>query len=211
MLPGTLVLSSVFLIQHSVFIECRTGFLAFFLGESIMDKRRVPARVCVPLAIACLLGVPWLTGCGSKLAATKPVTGTVLYRGNPVEGANVLFSRGSRNIAAGEIAMGKTDTQGRFTLTTHFGSQTDSKGAPEGQYEVTVSKHVPPKGVSDSQYQAMVEAANKIGETGAMVPPDKQPPALVEMFPEQYSTVGKSKLTATVSTQGANDFQFNLE
>lgn len=176
-----------------------------------MDTRRVSARVCVPLAIACLLGVPWLTGCGPKLPGTKPVTGTVLYGGKPVEGANVLFSRGSRNIAAGEVAMGKTDAQGRFTLATHFGSQADSKGAPEGQYEVTVSKRVPPKGISESDYRAMVEAANKIGETGAMVPPNKQPPPMVEMFPEQYSITGKSKLTANVTAQGANDFQFNLE
>jgi len=167
--------------------------------------------VCVPLAIACLLGMPWLTGCGSKFPATRPVTGIVLYHGKPVQGATVLFSRGSRNIAAGEVAMGKSNAEGRFTLTTHFGSESDAKGAPVGQYEVTVSKHIPPKGVSESQYQAMVDAANKLGATGVAVAPDKQPPPLVEMFPEQYSVVGKSKLTADVTAQGPNDFQFNLE
>ncbi len=176
-----------------------------------MDMRRAFPRLCVPLAMTCLLGLPWLTGCGPKRAATKPVTGTVVYRGQPLDGANVLFSRGSRNIAEGEVAMGKTDAQGRFTLTTHFGSATDSKGAPEGKYEVTISKRVPPKGVSESQYRAMVEAANKIGESGAPVPPDKQPPALVEMLPEHYSVVGKSKLSADITAGGKTDFEFKLE
>jgi hypothetical protein len=151
------------------------------------------------------------SGCGAKLPATQTVTGTVSYQGQPVEGATVMFSRDSRSIAKGEIAIGQTDAQGRFTLTTHFGGETDAKGVIAGEYEVTVSKQVPPPGISASQYQAMVDAANKIGETGAMVPPDQQPPSTVELFPEHYSVVGRSKLSAKVTSEGPNDFPFALD
>lgn len=76
---------------------------------------------------------------------------------------------------------------------------------------MTVSKQVPPPGISASQYQALVDAANKIGETGAMVPPDQQPPSTVELFPEHYSLVGRSKLSANVTSEGPNDFPFALD
>jgi hypothetical protein len=176
-----------------------------------MRRSYRPATGLALLAIACLAGLAYLSGCGPKGPATKPVTGTVLYRGKPIEDARVLFMRGSRNIAEGEMALGKTDTNGRFELTTHFGSQTGGKGAVVGQYEVTISKHVPPPGISESKYQAMVEAANKFGEAGSTVPPNMRPPELVEMLPPQYSAVGKSKLKADVTAQGPNDFEFKLE
>ena len=177
-----------------------------------MGRTYRPATGLALLAIACLAGLPCLSGCGPKLPATKPVTGTVLYQGKPVEGATVLFMRGSRNIAEGEMALGKTDANGRFELTTHFGSQTAGKGAVLGQYDVTISKRVPPPGISESKYQAMVEAANKIADAPAgVVPPNMRPPELVEMFPPQYSMVGKSKLKADVTAAGPNDFEFKLE
>ncbi len=44
-----------------------------------------------------------------------------------------------------------------------------------------------------------------------MVPPEKQPPDPVEMFPERYSMLGKSELRATVTADGQNDFRFDLE
>jgi hypothetical protein len=152
-----------------------------------------------------------LAGCGTNLPATAPATGTVLYRGQPVEGVVVLFGRGGRDLAKGELAIGTTDAQGHFELTTHVGPQADVKGAVPGPYEVTLSKAVPPPGISESQYRALVEAATKIGETGAMVPPEQQPPPTVEMFPPRYSVAGKSELKADVTERGPNDFQFKLE
>jgi len=176
-----------------------------------MGRRYPLATAFSLLGLACLVVLPCLSGCGPSLPATKPVTGTVLYHGKPVEGATVLFMRGSRNIAEGEMALGKTDANGRFELTTHFGSQTGGKGAVVGQYEVTISKKVPPPGISEAKYQAMVEAANRIAETGAGVPPHLLPPELVEMFPPQYSMVGKTTLKREVTAAGPNDFEFKLE
>ena len=176
------------------------------MGRSY-PRTRVPAV----LATVCVAGLLSFAGCGTKLPATAPARGTVLYRGEPVEGAVVLFSRGSRNIANGELAIGKTDAKGRFELTTHVAGEAQAKGAVAGQYEVTISKRVPPPGISQSQHQAMVDAANKIGESGAMVPPDKQPPELVEMLPPRYSVTGQSELKAEVTSKGPNDFPFELK
>ena len=178
-------------------------------GQKTRAKRPAVRRVAVNLGG--LLVLLTCIGCGTKLPATKEVTGTVLYLGQPVEGATVMFGRDSRDIAKGELAIGKTDAQGRFALSTHFGSETDAKGVVAGEYEVTISKLVPPPGISPAAYQAMVDAANKVGETGGMLPPDKQPPALVELLPERYSVSGKSQLTATVTPEGPNDFPFDLK
>ena len=178
-------------------------------GQKTRTTRPAVRRVAANLGG--LLVLLTCLGCGSKLPATKPVTGTVTYLGQPLEGATVMFGRDSRDIAKGELAIAKTDAQGRFALTTHFGSETDAKGVVAGEYEVTISKLVPPPGISPAAYQAMVDAANKVGETGGMLPPDKQPPALVELLPERYSVSGKSQLTAKVTPEGPNDFPFDLK
>ncbi|MFH1268737.1 MAG: carboxypeptidase-like regulatory domain-containing protein [Planctomycetota bacterium] len=132
------------------------------------------------------------------------------YQGEPVEGATVLFTRGSGNIAEGEMAIGKTGAGGRFELTTHVSGQADVKGAPAGAYTVTISKQIPPPGMSEAKYQAMVDAANKAAETGPLGP-GEQPPGLVEMFPPKYSVAVESELKAEVTAQGPNDFQFDLK
>lgn len=176
-----------------------------------MRERVVATTARAWLILVCLTALLPLLGCGSKGPPTVSVTGTVQQGGQPVEGATVMFSRGGRDISKGEIAMGKTDAQGRFTLITHLAGQKEAQGALPGKYEVTISKRVPPPGVSESQYQAMVEAANKIGETGAMVPKEKQPPELVEKFPPKFSAIGKSELTADVAERGPNEFPFDLK
>ncbi len=163
------------------------------------------------LQVACLGSLIFLTGCGSDHPATAPVSGVVTYKGAPVEGASVTFGRNLRDIAQGEIAIGKTDAGGRFHLTTHFGSEASAKGAVPGDYEVVVSKYVPPVGISQEQYQALVDAADKISDTGGMVPADQQPPPLVEQFPAHYSIMGKSQLKASVPAGGIQDLSFPLE
>ncbi|MFH1924813.1 MAG: carboxypeptidase-like regulatory domain-containing protein [Planctomycetota bacterium] len=179
-----------------------------------MGNRYSPPTPSAFLATACLAGLLPFAGCGPTgptLPDTASATGTVTYQGEPVEGATVLFTRGSGNIAEGEMAIGKTGAGGRFELTTHVSGQADVKGAPAGAYKVAISKQIPPPEISESEYQAMVDAANKISETGAMVPPDQQPPGLVEMFPPKYSVAVESELKAEVTAQGPNDFQFDLE
>jgi hypothetical protein len=78
---------------------------------------------------ACVL----LSGCaGADRPATYPVRGKVTYRGEPVAGASVAF------LAPGapRPAVGTTDAQGNFQLTTFESND----GAIPGMHVVTVRK-----------------------------------------------------------------------
>jgi hypothetical protein len=175
-----------------------------------MNRFNFDSRAGVRLA-TCLLGLLIATGCGTGKPATVPATGVVTYEGNPVANASVVFSRNTGNIALGEMAVGKTDANGHFELTTHFGARGSSVGAVPGKYEVTVSKQIPPNGMTEAEYQAKVDEVNKIGETGATAPRDQRPPALVEMLPPRYSAPGKTELSATVEAKETNSFTFTLK
>ena len=60
-----------------------------------------------------------------------PVNGTVLLDGKPVAGATVMLIPRER----GRPALGKTDAQGKFTLSTY----TQGDGALPGLHRVTVT------------------------------------------------------------------------
>ena len=76
------------------------------------------------LAGVCLLALP---GCGDGRPKTIQVTGTVTYRGKPVQGAHVTFTpQGNRS------ASGETDAEGRFTLL----SFAPGDGAVAGEHVV---------------------------------------------------------------------------
>jgi hypothetical protein len=85
-----------------------------------------------------------LCGCGSGRPATFSVTGTVTYRGQPLEGARVMFI--PKNTRP---AVGLTDAQGRFTLL----SFAPEDGAVLGEHVVCVAKSTPdPNDKSGSPY-----------------------------------------------------------
>ena len=157
-----------------------------------------------------LIGLLFMTGCSSKLS-TVSATGTVLHKGKPLEGASVMFGRGGRDITVGEIAIGKTGADGRFALSTYIGPQEELKGAVVGKYDVTISKYIIPPGMTEAQYKALVAEVDRISASGAMMPPGQQLPDLVEMLPAQYSAIGKTELSADVTSKGPNDFQFDLK
>jgi hypothetical protein len=76
-----------------------------------------------------------LAGCGPKGPTIIPVTGTVTLDGAPVAGASVMFKPIGEG--AGNPAMGETDSQGKFRLTTQLDKPRD--GALEGEHAVTVN------------------------------------------------------------------------
>lgn len=65
-----------------------------------------------------------------------PVTGTVTYKGQAVEGAQVMFTP-----EGGRAAEGTTDAAGKFTLTTFK----PGDGALAGTHRVTITKIVTEK------------------------------------------------------------------
>ena len=136
-----------------------------------------------------------VSGCFSSSAdddrpARVPVVGTITYKGQPVAGAQVVFSPKRPD---GMAAAGTTDESGTFELTTF----TDSDGAIPGSYTVTVSKHEarPPAPEFDE----------------ATYDPNAKPlPPAKSLLPLKYKDPGKSALTADVS-EGQATFQFDLQ
>jgi hypothetical protein len=120
------------------------------------------------------------------------VTGAVTQGGQPVEGASVVF----HPVSGSTPASGTTDASGQYTLTT-FDS---GDGAAAGEYRVSVKKYaarvVPP-------VPSNPEAAEE-----ASYPELPDPKSLL---PEKYANGDTSGLTATVSAEGPNTFDFQLQ
>jgi hypothetical protein len=152
-----------------------------------------------------------LCSCDAGTPKTVPVTGKVTFKNVPVEGVTVIFSRGQSSMTTGEVAVGKTDANGEYTLTSHFGPQVSAAGAVVGDYKVTIAKSVPPPNIDPVKYKAMVDAANKVAEVGGTVPANQQPPPMVELFAKEYSNIANTKLSASVKSGGTNRFDFNVE
>jgi hypothetical protein len=118
-----------------------------------------------------------LAGCGGpKKPTTHTVSGIVLYKDKPLANVGVTFYP-----EKGRSATGKTDAEGRFTLTT-FGP---SDGALPGKHKVAI---VPGPG----------EAANK--ETTDLTPNDYAPPASGKAapFPSKYFSRESTNLTVQI-------------
>jgi hypothetical protein len=132
------------------------------------------------IALVCLLG------CSSS-HGTATVSGTVLYKDQPVDGATVIFHPKGEGPSA-KPAQGKTDSGGHFTLTTYFSPAEQPAGALPGEYAVTVTKIDEPQGAYD---------------------PHKDPP-LKNHVPAKYSTPQQSPLSASIKP-GTNRPEFKLE
>jgi hypothetical protein len=120
----------------------------------------------------------------------KPVSGKVTYNGGPVEGASVTFSSPTAS------AFGITDAEGKYRLTTAGGDKVSL-----GQYRVSIVKKEAP-----APSDAAPDSAN-------YVPPDPNaapaaPPK--DLLPAKYADAATSELTASVTADGKNEFDFPL-
>ncbi|HET6881923.1 MAG TPA: carboxypeptidase-like regulatory domain-containing protein [Pirellulales bacterium] len=114
------------------------------------------------------------------------------YRNTPVDGASVVFSPTS----AGPTAVGMTDAQGRYTLST--GEKT---GAVPGDYKVTVVKsRIEGPTMTDEERNKYVQ------EHEGASPPT---PVSKNLLPEKYVSTQTSDLSVTVKS-GENDIPLNL-
>jgi hypothetical protein len=115
----------------------------------------------------------------------RPASGTVAYKGQPVEGATVSF------ISLGASAFGATDAQGKFKLRASDGDK-----VALGDYQVTVVKKEftpPPPPPSEQDY----------------VPPDPDappPPEPKDLLPAKYKRLQETPLKFSVTAAGPNDF-----
>lgn len=152
-----------------------------------------------------LLGI---VGCGEDATVegrpeTVPVTGVVTLAGTPVEGASVTFHSAAAQDAAHPSAVGQTDDEGRFELTSFV----PQDGAVPGEYTVTISKY-------DVAISGGGESSNPSEESADYVPPTPQQVAAStpkNQLPEKYAHVGSTDQKAHVKAEGENEFNFALE
>ncbi len=131
--------------------------------------------------LCCILAT---AGCGpqSKNPPTYPVTGKVIFQDAPLADVNVTFQP-----EKGRQAMGTTDAEGKFTLSTF--AQGD--GAIPGEHRVAVSPNI---------------VNEPMPGTPEYVAAQKQRPT----FPPKFRDAQASGLTATVTQEGENNFTFDL-
>lgn len=126
-------------------------------------------------------------GCSRGGPTTYSVSGRITYAEKPVAGAQVGFVPvDSDNV---KPARGETDTDGYYTVKTYLGPGDEARGAMAGKFKVTVEKSLPQK-----QIVSYDDLKNRKAE-----------------IPLRYADTSKTPLTADVSADGANTFDFTLE
>ena len=158
-----------------------------------MDQRNLSGRF---LTAAILLFAVVGCGGGPSRPPTYSVTGQVTENGKPVAGVDVAF-RPDDSASGQKPANGKTDVEGRYTLTTFsFGD-----GAMAGSYRVTLSKF---NAVADNA--ADVDSEDYVPPSASK--PDKLP---ANQLPKNLADPATSGLTATVDPNAAeNVFDFSV-
>ncbi|WP_437201128.1 carboxypeptidase-like regulatory domain-containing protein [Planctomicrobium sp. SH664] len=154
-----------------------------------MDCKRT-IRVWSPGALVLLTVCMGCGGAGDRWIKSQPnvvpAEGVVLYDGAPVADAIVVFAPVEGNYAASAI----TDDAGKFVLSC----LRNKPGVIAGDYKVTVMK------------QAVRDEAPQTDETGAVIPPPME-----NIIPDKYSNPRKSKLTASIPSQGTRELKFDLQ
>jgi hypothetical protein len=147
-----------------------------------------------------------LAGCGAGSAVGEgtrqkvyPVTGSIKRNGAPVPDAVVTFSpRGKQ-----PVAFGRTNTEGKFTLTTYPDAAGD--GAAAGEYLVLVLKESP--AAPAPVMHGPDFDSSKLGPYG----PGNATAGNRSAIPVKYSSPTTTDLRATVKADGPNEFPFDLK
>jgi hypothetical protein len=110
----------------------------------LIESHRRSFSVIILFASLCVLG------CGSdgKLKV-YPVSGVVKYNGNPLKGVDIAFHPKDAKNNSGFPPNGKTDADGKFTLSTYL----PNDGAPAGDYDVAIAFSVEVAGDDDGSDQ----------------------------------------------------------
>jgi hypothetical protein len=168
-------------------------FFFTFRGSSKMIRARVATFA---LMMACLAGC----GGGSGRPELVPVQGTVNFKGAPLAGATVTFycEKSPRS------AMGITDANGKFSLTTYD----TNDGAVPGEHSVSITKVK----ASDSSGPITQEnAKEKMAKDMQMMIKGNPGDVKAELdLPARYADAKTSGEKRTVVKGDVNDFKFEL-
>ncbi|MFN5075948.1 MAG: hypothetical protein ACK5MO_10185 [Planctomyces sp.] len=160
----------------------------------------ITRRSAVVLGVTGLAGM--LVGCGggAALPETIPVTGTVMYKGKPVEGAEVQFW----GTGAPRAASGITDAEGKFSL-----SMFDiNDGCLAGEHVVTISQGDGAKAASGPTPEQMLQDPMALAKAAATqaASKDSGPKSAI---PEKYADRKLTPLKENISASN-NKIVFNL-
>jgi len=122
------------------------------------------------------------------------VTGIVTLDGEPLDQATVVFHPPEGN----QSASGRTDAQGKFTITT--GSSEAGTGAQPGHYQISITK----RGLSPEGERLEAEAM-RIGREF------NSANYVISKIPSMYGNPATSGFEATVEKGQKNHFEFKLE
>ena len=165
-----------------------------------------------------------VAGCSQgRKVDTVPVSGKVTFKGSPLEGATVAFVRKAQQgeTAAQMPASGVTDANGVYNLTTFVTPSKPQQGAVPGDYQVTIAKRATvsgpaavmqgtdPKQMEEKIKNMSPEERAKMGGMGQSSKTRTEDPA--SEIPERYSLPDQSGLERTVTSGGAQTFDFDLK
>ncbi len=140
-------------------------------------------RAISPLASLVLVTCSLSCSPSSSGPDTYPVTGTVTFENQAVGGAVITFHADSGGLSG----IAYTSDDGTFNAITYFENGKQSKsGLVAGEYSVTVVKLQP---------------------APESLPPGTPP---TNVLPPKYETAKQSPLKLTVSSETANNCQFDL-
>lgn len=123
-----------------------------------------------------LVGLLALAGCGGGAGdGLVPVAGVVSLDGQPLAHATVSFA--PQGATGGHGGSGRTDSSGRYQVTTPYGK----KGLEEGAYKVAISRRLNPDGTPPPPDEKPIESNAK------------------EHLAPRYSDPARTQLTANVS------------
>jgi hypothetical protein len=88
-----------------------------------------------PAIVLCVLAVAALSGCSDGRLKIYPVTGQVLYNGQPLKSVDIALHPVDPKNNVGYPPHATTDADGTFALTTYL----KGDGAPAGDYRVAVA------------------------------------------------------------------------
>jgi hypothetical protein len=152
-----------------------------------MQLRVLPAAILFFLAFMAGCGGP--PGPKADIERVVPVSGTLTYKGAPLDSYQVSF----RPTDGRRPAVGVTDAQGKFTLGTNEAGD----GAPPGMCKVAVVWVAPPS--TDPPGQETV-----IDDPALLPKPSVQ-------IPPKYGNPETSGLTQDVPESGITDLKIDLE
>ncbi len=164
-------------------------------------------NLCKPYRFAGLFLLCSVIGCGSGLT---DVTGTVTLDGKPVEGASLYFAMES---TPSIYAIGTTDADGTYSLSTFRGGDRTFRGALPGDYLVTVVKKED-SGQSEEDVSKMtIEEQTNYRMSKAASGGKMRNKKFVYHIPQKYGLATTSGLKVTIPKDGSivQDFPLTSE